>query len=76
MNARYCIFGKRVNTTIVALDWAPYEDVMLNNTQKKSYANKDKSGHTKTVVSPSTSFQQANPRVIKGTQSQGVSCKF
>jgi hypothetical protein len=36
------IFGKRLETTIVVLDFAEPEDVMIINTRNKSYAPKGK----------------------------------
>jgi hypothetical protein len=36
------IFGKRLETTIVVLDFAKPEDVMIINNRKKSYAPKGK----------------------------------
>jgi hypothetical protein len=67
------IFGKKADTTIVSLDWAPKEDVMMVDTRNKSYENKGKGGNPKTTFSPSSSSQQTNPQVTKGTQSQEVS---
>jgi hypothetical protein len=37
-------FGKNIETTIVSLDWAHEEDVMMVNTRNKSHANKGNSG--------------------------------
>jgi hypothetical protein len=39
-NARDKIFGKRPETTIVVLEFAEPEDVMIINTRNKSYAPK------------------------------------
>jgi hypothetical protein len=46
---------------------------MMVDTRNKSYANKGKGGPPKTTFSPSSSSQQTNPQVTKGTQSQEVS---
>jgi hypothetical protein len=67
-NAREWIFGKISDTTIVALDWAPEEDVMMVDTQNKSYQNKNKGGPQKTTFSPSTSSHQTDSQVTRGTQ--------
>jgi len=72
-NAREGIFGKRINITMVALDWAQEEDVIMVETQNKSYQNKSKGGHPKTTFARSTSFQQTNPQITRGTQSPEVS---
>jgi hypothetical protein len=56
---------KKIDTTIVALDWAPEEDVMMVDTRNKSYANKGKGGPPKTTFSPSSSSQQTNPQVTR-----------
>jgi hypothetical protein len=61
------------DTIIVALDWGPEEDVMMVDTRNKSYANKGKGGNPKTTFAPSSSSQQINLQVTKGTQSQEVS---
>jgi hypothetical protein len=34
-NAREHIFGKKIDTTIVTLDWAQEEDIMMVDTRKK-----------------------------------------
>jgi hypothetical protein len=46
---------------------------MMVDTRNKSYANKGKGGNPKTTFAPSSSSQQTNPQVTKGTQSQEVS---
>jgi hypothetical protein len=48
---------EKIETTIVALDWDPEEDVMLVNTRNKTYVNKGKGGNPKTTFSPSSSSQ-------------------
>ena len=67
--AREWIFGKKVDTTIVALYWAPEVDAMMVDTRNKSYARKGKGGPPKTTFSPSSSYQQKNPQVTNGSQS-------
>jgi hypothetical protein len=54
-NARERIFGKKVDTIIVALYWDLEEDVMMVDTRNKSYENKGKGGPSKTTFSPSSS---------------------
>jgi hypothetical protein len=41
-SAKYKIFGKMPETTIVVLHFADLEDVMIINTRNKSYAPKRK----------------------------------
>jgi hypothetical protein len=50
------IFGKMPETTIVVLDWAEPEDVMIINTRNKSYASKGKYDPPRTSSSPSSSW--------------------
>jgi hypothetical protein len=57
---------------IVALYWDHEEDVMMVDTQNKSYQNKNKGGPPKTTFSPSTSSHQTNPQITRGTQSPEV----
>jgi hypothetical protein len=70
------IFGKNTETTIVALDWALEEEVMLVNTRNKSYVNKGKGNIPKTTFAPSSSSQNTNPQVVTTTQSQETSVSF
>jgi hypothetical protein len=65
-----------LKTTIVALDWAPEEGVMLVNTGNKSYANKGKGNIPKTTFAPSSSSQNTNPQVVTTTQSPMTSISF
>jgi hypothetical protein len=67
------IFGKNIETTIVSLDWAREEDVMIVNTRNKSYANKGNSGNPKTTFPPISSSQDTNPQVAMTSRSQEVS---
>jgi hypothetical protein len=54
-SARDKIFGKRPETTIVVLDFAELEDVMIINTRNKSYAPKGKYDRPHNSSSPSSS---------------------
>jgi hypothetical protein len=66
------IFGKINEAIVVALDFIPEEDVMLVNTQSKSYTDKGKGGNPKTTFSPSSSSPSTNPQVDRVAQSQGA----
>jgi hypothetical protein len=71
-NVRDRIFGKKPDTTIVVLDWAPQDDVMVVNTINKSYANKGKVDSSKTTFSPSTSTQNIGSQVAHPSTSHQV----
>jgi len=64
---------KNNETTIVALYWAPEEDLMIVNTRNKSYVNKWKGANPKTTFTSISSSQDTNPQVVTTTQSQEVS---
>jgi hypothetical protein len=66
------IFGKRPETTIVVLDFAEPEDVMIINTRNKSYAPKGKYDPPHTSSSPSSSSPVATLQVPKASDSQGT----
>jgi hypothetical protein len=71
-SARDKIFGKRPETTIVVLDFAEPEDVMIINTRNKSYAPKGKYDPPRTSSSPSSSSPAAIVQVSKAPDSQGT----
>jgi ribonuclease HI len=71
-NVRDRIFGKKPDTTIVVLDWAPQDDVMVVNTINKSYANKGKVDSSKTTFSPSTSTQNTGSQAAHPSTSHQV----
>jgi hypothetical protein len=71
-SARDKIFGKNVETTIVILDWAKLEDVMIIKTRNKSYASKGKYDPPHTSFSPSSSLPTATVQATKTPESQGV----
>jgi hypothetical protein len=75
-NARDRIFGKKLDATIVVLDWAPQDDVMVINTRNKTYTNKSKVDSSRTTFSPSSSSQDTNSQVDRSSNSQGVSTPF
>jgi hypothetical protein len=66
------IFGKRHETTIVVLDSAEPEDVMIINTRNKSYAPKGKYDPPFTYSSPSSSSPVATVQVPKALDNQGT----
>jgi hypothetical protein len=66
------IFGKRPETTIVVLDFAEPEDVMIINTRNKSYASKGKYNPPCTFSSPSSSSLAATVQATKTPDNQGV----
>jgi hypothetical protein len=70
-SARDKIFGKRPKTTIVVLDFAEPEDVMIINTRNKSYASKGKYDSPHTSSSPSSSSLVATIQATKTPHSQG-----
>lgn len=74
--AQEIIFGKDIETTIVALDWDPEEDVMLINTIDKSYVNKEKGNIPKTTFALISSSQNTNPQVVTEIQSPETSVSF
>jgi hypothetical protein len=51
----------KTDTTIVALDWALEDDVMMVDTRNKYYAKKGKGVPPKITFSPSSFSQQTNP---------------
>jgi hypothetical protein len=59
------IFGKRLETTIVVLEFAEREDVMIINTRNKSYAPKGKFDPPRTSSSPSSSSPATMFRFIR-----------
>jgi hypothetical protein len=69
-SARDKIFGKRPETTIVVLDFAEPEDVMIINTRNKSYAPKGKYDPPRNSSSPSSSSPAATVQVPKVPDSQ------
>jgi hypothetical protein len=71
-SARDKIFGKRPETTIVVLDFAEPEDVMIINTRNKSYAPKRKYDPPRNSSSPSSSSPAATVQVPKAPDSQGT----
>jgi hypothetical protein len=71
-SARDKIFGKRLETTIVVLDWAELEDVMIINTRNKSYASKGKYDPPRTSSIPSSSSQVVVEQATKTRDSQGT----
>jgi hypothetical protein len=71
-NAIDKIFGKRPENTIVVLDFAEQEDVMIVNTRNKSYAPKGKYDPPRTSSSPSSYSPAAIVKVSKAPDSQGT----
>jgi hypothetical protein len=72
-NARDKIFGKRLHTTIVVLDWVEPEDVMVINTRNKSYTAKGKYDLPRTSSTPSSSSQSVDTQAVRTSNNQGVS---
>jgi hypothetical protein len=66
------LFGKRHETTIIVLDFAEPEDVMIINTRNKSYALKGKYDPPRTSSSPSSSTPAATVHVTKTPDIQGT----
>jgi hypothetical protein len=64
------IFSKRPETTIIVLDFAKPEDVMIINTRNKSYAPKGKYDPPRTSSSPSSSSLGAIVHVSKAPNRQ------
>jgi len=52
-NARDNIFVKRLDITIIFLDWAEPNDVMVINTRNKYYISKEKYDPPRTSSTPS-----------------------
>jgi hypothetical protein len=71
-NDRDKIFGKRPETTIVVLDFAEPEDIMIINTRNKSYAPKIKYDLPHTYSIPTSSSPAATVQVPKAPDSQGT----
>jgi hypothetical protein len=71
-SAKDKIFGKRPEATIVVLDFAKPEDVMVINTRNKSYAPKGKFDPPRNSSSPSSSSPAATVQVPKVPDSQGT----
>jgi hypothetical protein len=71
-SARDKIFGKRLETTIVVLNFSEPEDVMIINTRNKSYAPKGKYDHPCTSSSSSSSSPTSTVQVSKAPDSQGA----
>jgi hypothetical protein len=65
------IFGKRPETTIVVLDFAELEDVMIINTRNKAYAPKGKFDPLRNSSSSSSSSPTATVQVPKFLEIQG-----
>jgi hypothetical protein len=65
-------FGKRLETTIVVLDFAELEYVMIINTRNKSYAPKSKCDSPRNSSSPRSSSPAATVQVPKSLDSQGT----
>jgi hypothetical protein len=75
-NARDKIFGKNPEATIVVLDWAQPDDVMVVNTINKSYPNQNKVDPPRTTSAPSTSSQGTDSQAVKIPNSQGTISSF
>jgi hypothetical protein len=75
-NAKDKIFGKRSDATIVVLDWAQPDDVMVVNTINKSYPNQNKIDPPRTTSTPSTSSQGTDSQAVKTPNSQGTNFFF
>jgi hypothetical protein len=71
-STRHKIFGKRPETTIVVLEFADLEDVMIINTRKKSYAHKSKYDPPHNSSSLSSSSPAATVQVPRAPDSQGT----
>ena len=66
------IFGKIQETTIIVLDFAELEDVMIINTRNKSYAPKGKYDPPRNYSSPRSSSPSTTVQVPKVPDSQGT----
>jgi hypothetical protein len=66
------IFGKRHETTIIFLDFADPEDVMIINTRNKFYGPQRKYDPPRTSSSPRSSSPDATVQVPKAHDSQGT----
>jgi hypothetical protein len=71
-SSRDKLFGKRPKTTIVFLDFAEPEDVMIINTRNKSYAPKGKYDPHCTSSSPISSSPTASVQVSKSPYRKGT----
>jgi hypothetical protein len=71
-SARDKIFGKRPKSTIIVLDFAETEDVMVINTRNKYYAPNGKFDPPHSSSSPSSFPTIAAPQVSKVPESQGI----
>jgi hypothetical protein len=66
------IFGKRPKATIVVLDFAEPEDVMVINTRNKAYTPKGKFDPPRSSSGPSSSSTDTTLQVPKVLESQGI----
>jgi hypothetical protein len=71
-NSRDKIFVKRLETTIILLDFADPEDVMIINTRNQSYAPKRKYDPPHTSSFPISYSPAATVQVPKANDSQGT----
>jgi hypothetical protein len=71
-SAKDNIFGKIPETTIIVLDFADPEDIMIINTRNKSYAPKGKYDPPCISSSPSSSSLASTVQVPKVLDSQGI----
>jgi hypothetical protein len=71
-SARDKIFGKKLEATIVVLDFTEPEGVMVINTRNKAYAPKGKFDPPHISSSPSSSSTVAMPQVPKIHESQRI----
>jgi hypothetical protein len=71
-SAKDNIFGKRLETTIIVLDFVEPEDVMIINTKNKSYAPKGKYDPPRSSSSPSSSSPATTIQAPKVLDSQGA----
>jgi hypothetical protein len=75
-SAKYKIFGKRPEATIVVLDFAEREGVMVINTRNKDYAPKGKFEPPHSSSSLSSSSPVVIVQVPKVSESQGITPPF
>jgi hypothetical protein len=66
------IFGKILEDTIVVLDFAEPEDVIVINTRIKAYAPKGKFDSPRSSSTPRSSSPATTPQVPKILESQGI----
>jgi hypothetical protein len=71
-SARGNIFGKIPEATIIVLDFAKPEDVMVINTRNKAYTHKRKFDPPCSSSGPSSSSTIATLQVAKVPESQGI----